>query len=33
MAKPFKGTIDLELQDSTEDWEAQTRQAALMARD
>jgi hypothetical protein len=33
MAKPFKGTINLDLQDSTEDREAETRLAALMARD
>jgi hypothetical protein len=33
MAKPFKDTIDLDLQDSTEDWEAETQLAALMARD
>jgi hypothetical protein len=33
MAKPFKRTIDFDLQDSTEDREAETRRAALMARD
>jgi len=33
MVKQFKGTINLDLQDSTEDWEAETRRAALMARD
>jgi hypothetical protein len=33
MAKPFKRTINLDLQDSTEDWEAETLLAALMARD
>jgi hypothetical protein len=33
MAKPFKGTINLDLQGSTEDWQAETRQAAFMARD
>ena len=33
MAKPFKGTINLDLQDATEDWETETRRAALMSRD
>jgi hypothetical protein len=33
MAKPFKGTINLDLRDSTEDWEAETRVTTLMARD
>ena len=33
MTKPFKGTINLYLQDSTEDWETEIRRAALMARD
>ena len=33
MAKAFKGTIDLDLQDSTEDLGAETQLAALMARD
>ena len=33
MAKPFKGTIKLDLQGSTEDLESETRLTALMARD